>query len=85
MPAENVPTLGLLAGTIKLYAAQKAPVGLPMAGHGVLELTVMVELEFAKRGTVKVRLAPETVTVCSALRVASMLAPVVPLIAVTMP
>jgi hypothetical protein len=59
-------------------------VGLPI-GQDVLELTIRLVFEPANSGTVNVRLAPETVTACSALTVASMLAPAIPLIAVTAP
>lgn len=54
-------------------------------GQDVPEAVEMLEVEFANSGTVKVWLAPETITVCNALTVASMLAPVVPLIAVMAP
>jgi len=45
----------------------------------------MLEFDVGNKGTVKVWLVLETVTVCNALTVASMLAPVVPLIAVIAP
>ena len=54
-------------------------------GHDVLEVTVTSELDFANSGTVNVWLVLDTVTVCNALTVASMLAPAVPLIAVIVP
>jgi len=51
----------------------------------MLEVIETLEVEFANSGTVKVWLAPETITVCNALTVASMLAPAVPLMAVMVP
>src|SRR2546428_2449982 len=64
---------------------QKAPLGAPV-GQDVLEVTVTsAAFDFGNSGTVNVRLVLDTVTVCSALTSASMVAPAVPLIAVMVP
>ena len=86
MPAEKVPTFGLLAGTTSVYWAQKAPVGLPVAGQGAADWTVTFETEPWRSGSVTGRVAPPgSETVCKALVDASMSALVVPFSAVTIP
>ena len=86
LPAENVPTSGLLAGTTSVYCAQKAPLGVPAAGQGVADSMAAFGLEPDRSGMVTGRVAPpKSEIVCSALVVTSMLAPAVPFSAVTMP
>src|SRR5712692_1595275 len=88
LPAENEPTLGLLAGRTSVYCAQKAP-----AGQELADSTVTIGVEFCEavfsRGMVIFRLPPETGTDWKELKVASILAPVmvgeVPMTAVTKP
>src|SRR2546428_337551 len=64
---------------------QKAPLGAP-GGHDVLEVHITsAAFDFGNSGTVNVWLVLDTVTLCNALTSASMVAPVVPLIAVTVP
>ena len=86
LPAEKLPTLGLLAGTTRVYWAQNAPTGLPVPGQGVADWTAIFEVEPGRSGMVTGRVAPpESETDCSALVLTSMFAPTVPFSAVTMP
>jgi hypothetical protein len=85
-PAEKLPTFGLLAGTISMYWAQNAPIGLPVAGQAVADWTATFEVEPCRSGIVTGRVAPlEGETDCSALVLTSIFAPMVPFSAVTIP
>src|SRR5260370_15967569 len=85
MPAVNVPAVVLLAGTTNGLLPKNAPLGAPV-GHAVLEVTITsAAFDFGNSGTVNVWLVLDTVTLCSALTSASMVAPVVPLMAVIVP
>ena len=86
VPAENVPTSGLLAGTTNVYCAQNAPTGAPVAGQAVADSTATFDTEPDNSGIVTGRVAPpESEIVCSALVVTSMFAPAVPFSAETTP
>src|SRR5690348_5341099 len=93
--AENIPTLGLLAGTTSVYCAQSEFAGLP-AGQAVLEVTasgfveacagLVVVAGALSSGMLNCRVVPPgTEMDCRAAIAASICAGAVPVVAVTKP
>ncbi len=77
------PTLGLLAGTRKLYFSQKVPAAhVAFAG---LAIVVTLKMELGSEGIVTKRDPLVSVTLCNALIATSTLAPAVPFAALTTP
>src|SRR5215467_9392160 len=85
LPPEKTPTLGLLAGTISAYCAQFV-FGGAVAGQLVFDSTETFGIEAPSAGTVTRRGAPPLgVTLCNADTAASIVAPELPVVAVTNP
>jgi len=85
VPAENMPTRGLLAGSIKVYPAQLEFEGAP-DGHALLDETERLAIEGPSAGMVtsRAKLLPMEM-VCRAETEASMVAAADPDFAVTNP